>query len=69
LTGLCAVLCLAIWSTPLPAAAGSSVVNTCRFYCRFWLPLLVAASGCRFWLPLLVAASGCRFAGPNHNVV
>jgi hypothetical protein len=20
-------------------------------FCRFWLPLLVAASGCRFWLP------------------
>jgi hypothetical protein len=29
-------------------------------FCRFWLPLLVAASGCRFWLPLLVAASGCQ---------
>jgi hypothetical protein len=25
----------------------------------------IAVSGCRFWLPLLVAASGCRFAGLN----
>jgi len=31
------------------------------FFCRFWLPFLVAVSGCRFWLPFLVAVSGCRF--------
>ena len=27
-------------------------------FCRFWLPLLVAASGCRFWLPAF-GATGC----------
>jgi len=24
------------------------VASFCRFYCRFWLPLLIAVSGCRF---------------------
>jgi hypothetical protein len=40
-----------------------------RIFCRQQKILPFAASGCRFWLPLLVAASGCRLADLNPRVV